>query len=337
MDQYKRLWKYITKILSLSSKLKNEKMYEKEIIEIFTDSDYLGWPSQRIISQYPIQMGSTKKCDIVLLDEDLKTPIIAIEIKLAISNVDGVKQLGSYMDRCNPRLKLGLLIKDSIYIFYDEDTGRSLESLSDATFSISFDHKDCKGEDFVRLFHYNNFSFEKIEDLCIMEKLQKESENKRNNKIQTVKKLLSDNSVLKDALFQYFQNEGLLEKDEIDLLEEALLKPSTESISCAQKPMKIETLDDIQGEIVGSNIKFIPTMKQFVERLSAEKHGYKYFIFNNGEIVKKDWNSQGKIDVTNVISNIKTNSYYKKHRNEIEFVILCHNADLFKESNHEGW
>ncbi|MDE5989584.1 MAG: type I restriction enzyme HsdR N-terminal domain-containing protein, partial [Duncaniella sp.] len=148
MDSNPKIWKYISKQLFLAKNNPEETIYQKTITDIFTDQDLLGWPEELVIREYGIKMGSTKKCDIVLLDST-KTPFIAIEVKLANSPSDGVEQLGSYMDRCTPRLKYGITIKDSINLFYDEDTGHSIHSENDAIFSVSFDNSDSNGEEFV--------------------------------------------------------------------------------------------------------------------------------------------------------------------------------------------
>lgn len=141
MTDYKKIWKRIVDILSATMDHSKEIKYHNSIVKVFTDPDYLGWPENQVVSEYPIQMGSTKKCDIVLLDKNIQTPLIAIEVKLSTSSNDGVEQLGSYMDRCNPRLKFGMLVKDSINIFYDEETGRNIKSLADSIFTVPFSQK----------------------------------------------------------------------------------------------------------------------------------------------------------------------------------------------------
>ena len=118
MNTYNKIWKNISRQLKYTKNSPQETDYQSAIYEIITDSDYLGWPSDRVKREYPVQMGSIKKSDIVLLDSDL-SPLIAIEVKLSNSASNGIEQLGSYMDRCEPRLVFGITIKDSFNLFYD--------------------------------------------------------------------------------------------------------------------------------------------------------------------------------------------------------------------------
>ena len=98
MNTYNKIWKNISRQLKYAKNSPQETDYQSAIYEIITDSDYLGWPSDRVKREYPVQMGSIKKSDIVLLDSDL-SPLIAIEVKLSNSASNGIEQLGSYMDR----------------------------------------------------------------------------------------------------------------------------------------------------------------------------------------------------------------------------------------------
>ena len=182
MNTYNKIWKNISRQLKYAKNSPQETDYQSAIYEIITDSDYLGWPSDRVKREYPVQMGSIKKSDIVLLDSDL-SPLIAIEVKLSNSASNGIEQLGSYMDRCEPRLVFGITIKDSFNLFYDENTGRSIHSIKDAAITASIDNpSDIDGIKLVELLYFQNFDVDILKAFCgeRLTALHKKSEREEN-------------------------------------------------------------------------------------------------------------------------------------------------------------
>ena len=129
----KENWPIIARLLDLT-KESSESNFQNGIMSILTSD--LGWPESQVSKEYPVRMGSTsKKMDFLLKDSE-QHPMVVIEVKLSKSHDDGVAQLGSYMNALEPQLNIGLVIKDKIYVFYDESNGRKLSSLSDAIYSI---------------------------------------------------------------------------------------------------------------------------------------------------------------------------------------------------------
>lgn len=327
MTDYKKTWKTIVDILSATMDHSKEIKYHNNIVKVFTDPDYLGWPESQVVSEYPVQMGSTKKCDIVLLDKDIQTPLIAIEVKLSTSPSDGVEQLGSYMDRCNPRLKFGMLVKDSINIFYDEETGRNIKSLADSIFKVPFIPDNLKGEEFVKLFLYENFSIDKIQDFCERQKKFIEQKLHRQNKILNIKKKLADINILKQAISLYLKNQGVIEDGEEDILKEVLDGFSMKTIP----QMDDNNLKKMVAQSYSNNgIEkiFIPTREDFVARLNQEHFGYLYYFFTDGTFEKRKWNTRDEITVKTVNGNITSKNYYKKNKDRIKRIIICHIEDV---------
>ncbi len=113
----KENWPIIARLLDLT-KESSESNFQNGIMSILTSD--LGWPESQVSKEYPVRMGSTsKKMDFLLKDSE-QHPMVVIEVKLSKSHDDGVAQLGSYMNALEPQLNIGLVIKDKIYVFYDE-------------------------------------------------------------------------------------------------------------------------------------------------------------------------------------------------------------------------
>lgn len=330
MKELNKIWKMIADLLSATMDHSKEIKFQESIIKVLTDSDYLGWPESRVIAQYPIQMGSTKKCDIVLLDEDLTSPLVAIEVKLATSSVDGVKQLGSYMYNCVPQLKLGMLFKDAIYIFYDNQNGKGIKSFSDAIYVVKFEPDNLNGEQLVKLFTYNLFSKSEFVSFCEEQLKIKNTEIQKENKIESIRKrLFEDKNIINEALFQYFVREGAINESERDIIDKVLqsnnVVPSNidENIDAHNY-----SVNNPKGEKIGIKT-YIPSKKEFVERLSKEKHGYKYYVFKDGKVIRRDWKSHGGIDESAADGNITSNNFYRKHKNELSEIVLSMDANLY--------
>lgn len=86
-----------------------------------------------------------------------------VEVKrLAVKNTEGHRsQLCSYMRQL--KLNVGLLINDSIHIFFDDESSKvPIEILN-----IEIKESDNNGDKFVEFFSKNSFSKEKIANFCI--------------------------------------------------------------------------------------------------------------------------------------------------------------------------
>lgn len=215
-------WFSISTILNLANNSSSENEYQKQIANIFVD--YLDWPKDLVIREYPIKMGSTKKSDIVLTSPE-HTPMVAIEVKKLDSASDGIEQLGSYMDRCNPRLEIGMVFKDKIYLFIDKNTGRDLHDPTDALMTVNFDKEDENGIKFVELFDFKTFSIDSIQNYYEARnrelKARREREATVNNIIQI---LLNDDSqtIIKESIAHYLDKHGFPKPEFKDIIAEAL-------------------------------------------------------------------------------------------------------------------
>lgn len=328
MNTYNNIWKNISRQLKYAKNSPQEADYQSAIYEIITDSDYLGWPIDRVKREYPVQMGSIKKSDIMLLDSDL-SPLIAIEVKLSNSASDGIEQLGSYMDRCDPRLEFGITVKDSINLFYDENTGRSIHCINDAAITASFDDpSDIGGTKIVELLSFQNFDVDILKSFCVerLTALRKKSE--RETKVREIRDLLFGESgkiLVKKAICLYLKDNSFIKEEEEDIVDEIMENFSLDTI---KKPLN----PNYNGTSRSSNInyKFIPSIEGFVEHLKSNIC-YRHYILRDGSIETQKWSSSGGITAQTVKPNINSTLFYRQNKADIVEIILS----PYKDPNRE--
>lgn len=322
MDR-QRIWKFIAKQLTFAKCSAKESDYQAAIYDIFIDEDLLGWPADRVIREFPIQMGSTKKSDIVLLD-DKHIPLIAIEVKLGDSLTEGIEQLGSYMDRCSPRLKFGITIKNSINLFYDKNTGRSLHSAEDSVLSARIvDCSNNNGQSFVDLFCFTNFSVEKLTDFCETQRVAKQNEEIYNDKVRKVREHLTGENrdvLIKRLLTEYFVSIGIISIDDENVINDAYISNELQK-SANGKPDTI-----VQKSSSGIEKIFVPTKLLFIERLKKDIC-YRHYLLRDGSVHTEAWRSGGNITEKNINGNITSGSYYREFKDNIVQIVLSPYSD----------
>ena len=328
MNTYNKIWKNISRQLKYAKNSPQETDYQSAIYEIITDSDYLGWPSDRVKREYPVQMGSIKKSDIVLLDSDL-SPLIAIEVKLSNSASNGIEQLGSYMDRCEPRLVFGITIKDSFNLFYDENTGRSIHSIKDAAITASIDNpSDIDGIKLVELLYFQNFDVDILKAFCgeRLTALHKKSERER--RICEVSNILSGDSgnvLMRKAIQLYLKENNFIDEGEEDIVDEI-----TENLYLTNFKKQLESKNNETTRSYKFTYKFIPSIEDFVEYLKSNIC-YRHYVLSDGRIETQKWASSGGITVQTVKPNITGTPFYRKNKTNIVEIILSPYEDPNRE------
>lgn len=331
MNSIESIWKQISCILKYAQ-FNEESIYQAAIAEIFID--YLGWPNERVIREYAIQMGSTKKVDMVLLDSQSQ-PIIAIEVKCANASSTGIEQLGSYMDRCNPRLIYGITIKDSINLFYDENTGRSLHSLDDAILSCKLnDLTNLDGIKFVELLNYQNFNKNALKSYCENVISNRKVAAERNTKLQEIRELLNGETgrkIIQESICNYLLSAGI-----IKIGDESIVTEITSDISL-NKDVTKDPIFPLAKPTHSTAItyegkyQFIPSKDVFIERIN-KGIGYKHFVLKDDRIETKPWGPcYGRITSKNLKGNITSCAFYKENKQNIKKIILSIYNDSQKD------
>lgn len=208
-------WNEICFILSENiTKEISEEEFEKYVIQALR---VLGW--KQYLDDFDIrpsfQIGSGNRItpDFVVKSKT-KRKLFVIEIKqphLPITN-SFQKQLFSYMRQL--KMKYGLLIGQSIQIFYDGDNIQQDDPILLET--IKFERDSERGKKFVKLFSKESINYGSLEEFAneVIEKIN------RKKLIKTLTaKILSDN--FKDNLFKLIKQEFINEYDG-ELIDSAL-------------------------------------------------------------------------------------------------------------------
>lgn len=270
MDSNKCMWKSISRYLKVAKNSSKEDDYQSAIYDIFLEPDFLGWPENRVIREYPVQMGSTKRSDMVLLDSN-NNPIIAIEVKLADSAHSGVQQLGSYMNGCKPRMKFGLTFKGYINIFYDEDYGHSLNSVDDAVLSAKIgDSDDLNGVEVVDLLYFPTFSLDRLSSFCKNTLDLKRKDELRNQSIRRIREWIESvdkSEILVEALTEYLNSHlpAVLEKLDIN---KSIIREALSSSDMLDVQNRIDSVEKTESSV----------------RVNSSQSKHKYLF--NGKIIE---------------------------------------------------
>jgi hypothetical protein len=253
-------WNLLCGIIDIFPKESSEKQYQ-EVIETFLIEHCLGWEKNKdFFSQYQVQMGSTKKEDIVIKRND--NVVIAIEVKLSTASTGNKQQeqLGSYMRSITPLpVNFGILIGKSIKFFYEnlrEDIAMQL------IFEVDFEEDNEVGVLFLELFNKSTFDVEELHEFCKqqIEKLKSEEEAKAK-----AKELLADKyKMLLDEISDYLSqkyNEKVAEiiKNSISISPQNVKKTD---VGDESKPFKPKPINNTENELW-----------EKIKSLKAEKHG----------------------------------------------------------------
>ncbi|WP_289287278.1 type I restriction enzyme HsdR N-terminal domain-containing protein [Duncaniella dubosii] len=338
----KENWPIIARLLDLT-KESSESNFQNGIMSILTSD--LGWPESQVSKEYPVRMGSTsKKMDFLLKDSE-QHPMVVIEVKLSKSHDDGVAQLGSYMNALEPQLNIGLVIKDKIYVFYDESNGRKLSSLSDAIYSIPFESGCAEGEKFVELFDFNSFSYKKLLDFCVKRKQELKEKQDKLQMIQKIVNLLFGSAgvdFVKSAVVEKLGSIEPFKNYSFQVLEAAIadldisIKKNTEKQELNKSEYTAEesiannslVLDIDRSSCYidkGKKNKIYPdgSQERFVENFHAQGYGFIYWVLENGEIKKEKWeNRNNSITTSNINNNLGSKTYYRANKQRISEIVI---------------
>ncbi|WP_297062854.1 type I restriction enzyme HsdR N-terminal domain-containing protein [uncultured Duncaniella sp.] len=340
----KENWPIIARLLDLT-KESSESNFQNGIMSILTSD--LGWPESQVSKEYPVRMGSTsKKMDFLLKDSE-QHPMVVIEVKLSKSHDDGVAQLGSYMNALEPQLNIGLVIKDKIYVFYDESNGRKLSSLSDAIYSIPFESGCAEGEKFVELFDFNSFSYKKLLDFCVKRKQELKEKQDKLQMIQKIVNLLLGSSgvdFVKSAVVEKLESIEPFKNYSFQVLEAAiadldisiLKNTEKQELNKSEYTLKESTTNynsvdlDINWNLCGiDEAGKIPKIytdgsrEIFVKKFHEQGYGFIYWELENRKTIKHRWENRNKsITTANINGNLTSRDFYKKNKQLISKIII---------------
>lgn len=180
--------------IEMSPEEKVQKLWE----DFFSDSNLFGYSKafEEVLGQYPVRAGTrTIRPDIVIIDFSKNKELFLVELKqYGLSFNDHYReQLFSYM--LLKSIKIGLLICDKIYLYYNIFDQHNCEG----QLQIQFDYDNATGGKFVELFNKKNFDEEKIKQFI-------EETNQSDEYIREIQASLQNSSQeqLIDIIKNYF-------------------------------------------------------------------------------------------------------------------------------------
>lgn len=310
---YSEKWNEICFLLSENIKKEiSENEFEQKVIQSL---GVLGWKEYlddfEIRSSFKIGAANSITPDFIIKSES-KVRLFVIEIKqpqLPI-NTGFQKQLFSYMRQL--KLEYGLLIGQSIQIFYDgilsnQDDPILLEN-------IIFERNSEKGEKFVELFCKRNFSAEslKVFTLKSLEKINRKEDFKLLSN-----KIISEN--FKDIIFNLIKQEFISDYDG-ELIEAVL---NDLKIDITRKNNITETnTNHIKQSFQPKENFYSSTIlpielnpkdeSEFKRKLLSKRKAYITTLFANGQKEKKSWNAYSFSESSDVIGNLRSRPEFRK-------------------------
>lgn len=125
-------------------------------------SAILNYDTAEIDSQRAVQMGSTKKMDIVIRLDGTDSFVVELKRYAASVSDGGQAQLFSYLNQLKS-VGIGILVCNSLYV-YDYDFTKSDEENAENRLEIPFERDNPCGAKFVELFSRENFNAENIKE-----------------------------------------------------------------------------------------------------------------------------------------------------------------------------
>lgn len=284
----------------------NESAYENNVILALR---VLGWSSFSgdLEIRPSFQIGHSNKItpDIIVKDSE-KQKLFVIEIKLPSDpiNTRFQKQLFSYMRQL--KLDYGLLIGQGIQLFYDGKENKQDDPILIESFKLEPDTE--KGEQFVKLFFKDSFSFKAL-DSFTMDALNRFN---REEDFRMLKKMISS-AEYKDKLKSLLRQELLNDYDS-ELVDSALESIQIEISVPAQKKnvMPSNTKPQEKTNSAASNREYLPIdlnpsdEKEFLNGLISKRIAYITYYYKDGTVETKVWKAPYIKENSSVLGNLRS-------------------------------
>ncbi len=225
---------------------KHSTALEEKIQTVWEDSVFsaiLNYDTTEIDSQRTVQMGSTKKMDIVVRKDEKDVCVAELKRHTASVSDGGQAQLFSYLNQLKS-VDIGILVCNKLYIYDYDFTKQDAENWQNRL-EIPFERDNPDGAKFVELFSKENFDAKNIKEYIRTKR--KNSEN-----ITSILEEISE-TLVRATLKKYFMerfSEGDVETalDKIDISVSAKndqphLPPAIRMHKCEDIKIKGHTFD----------------------------------------------------------------------------------------------
>jgi hypothetical protein len=290
----------------------SENEFEQKVIQSL---GVLGWKEYlddfEIRPSFKIGAANSITPDFIIKSES-KQRLFVIEIKQPQLPINSgfQKQLFSYMRQL--KLKFGLLIGQSIQIFYDGVLSKQDDPI--LLENIIFERNSEKGEKFVELFCKENISSDSLKSFTLksLEKINRKEDFKTLSK-----KILSEE--FKGSIFNLIKQEFISDFD--GELIDAVLSDLKVEISIKNKIIETSSNQIKKNSIpkesfYSSNvlpIELNPNNEiEFKRKLISTRRAFITSIYASGKEEKKIWNAYSFKESSDVIGNLRSRPEFRK-------------------------
>lgn len=284
----------------------SENQFEQSVIQALM---VLGW--QKYLGDFEIrsslQIGAANRItpDFIVKSSDGRK-LFVIEIKQPSIPITSnfQQQLFSYMRQL--KLEYGILVGQSIQVFYDGDSVEQEDPILLET--IRFERNSAKGEEFVQLFSKEKFNVESLKEFSLnaIKKLNRKKERKN-----LKSEILSDD--YKHKLFELIKQSFIRSYDgEMidDVLKELDIKITDKNKSATDLNQKDTSVHN-NGETLPITLN--PSDNdEFKKKLVSTKKAYIKIVYENGKEEKETWEAKKFKESSGVIGNLRSKSKFRQ-------------------------
>ena len=245
---------------------------EEKIQTVWEDSVFsaiLNYNTTEIDAQRAVQMGSTKKADIVVRKDG--KDVVVVELKRHTESVlgKGQDQLFSYLDRLKSAA-IGILVCNKLYV-YDYDFTKQDAENAENRLEIPFERDNPDGAKFVELFSKENFNAQNIKEYIQSQRQEKQDVSAIRGEItaELIKELLKKHfmqTYAEEAFEQAFSTVHIEVTDKAtDVFEKHPTTAMVKTHECAEIRIKGHAFDLYMNPHHGDMI-----FQDFVQRTIAD-------------------------------------------------------------------
>lgn len=296
--------------------------YEERIKDVLKE---LGWRNEGdIVFQESISIGAANSIrpDAILYHNGNKS--VVVDFKEPNLQLKGkqASQITSYMKIL--RLDFGILIGQSIQLFYDDPSDKKEEPI--LVLNTPFIEDNEEAYVLINLLKKENFSAEKLEAFC-KEKLRQIEEDKKVNDIIKELEEEDEESILSELLKGYLTSkytESIAHKiiDNIVISIKSSEKYGKEQEFIIQNisPNSIQKSERYSGPAMP--LEFVPRdEKLFKELLLDRKYAIREFHYNDGRIEQQTWNASNFTETADLRGNIRSIPIARKGKWQKEGIV----------------
>lgn len=284
---------------------------EEKIQTVWEDSVFsaiLNYNTTEIDAQRAVQMGSTKKADIVVREDG--KDVVVVELKRHTESVlgKGQDQLFSYLNQLKS-VDIGILVCNKLYV-YDFDFTKQNAENAENRLEIPFERDNPDGAKFVELFSKENFNAQNIKEYIQSQRQEKQDVSAIRGEITA--------ELIKELLKKHF-----MQTYTEDTFEQAFstvhIEVTDKATNVFEKHQPSDNAPAIAYKIGERTVDAGTFKKELLQKKSARR----IWQYADGKTKTDIWNASNFTHESNLIGNIRSTAKFRHWKaNGLARVIL---------------